>query len=372
MVKMKISRSVVLAASLAGLAVIWMMTGLLGTEPEPGAGSQAQSAPASGSLIQVSVRQSSAEPVTRDVSISARTEPNRSVQVAAETDGRIVSITAERGARIHAGQVIARIDMRDRNIQATEAEALVKQREVEYQAAQRLRDREFISESQIAQANAALESARAALERIRLDIARTEITAPFDGIMEEREVELGDFVRIGDPIASLVDLDPLVVVGDVSEREIQELNIGSTGEATLLSGEVIKGNVRYVSPVASSTTRTFRVELSIPNPDGLWRAGVSADIHMPAGDIMAHHMTPALLTLDAEGNIGVKTVDENNRVRFYPVEIVESNNAGVWVTGLPDHARVITIGQGFVTPGDTVQPVSAGLSLPDNETSSAP
>ena len=125
--------------------------------------------------------------------------------------------------------------------------------------------------------------------------------------------------------------------------------------------------MRYVAPVASDTTRTFRVELAIPNPQGLLRAGMTAEVRLPAGEINAHRMTPALLTLDDDGNVGVKTVDEKNRVVFFPVEVVVSDSNGVWVTGLPDNARVITVGQGFVAPGETVNPVPASNGIQLNE-----
>src|SRR5690606_2718769 len=112
------------------------------------------------------------------------------------------------------------------------------------------RGREFLSEAAIAEAEAQLESARAALATIRLEIQRTTIAAPFDGVIDERAVELGDFLNLGDPVATLVDIDPLIVAGDVGERQIHQLDVGSTGEATLLSGERVAGTVRYISPVA--------------------------------------------------------------------------------------------------------------------------
>lgn len=353
------SRSIILALGLALAVLAWMATGFL-----DGNSSATPNAPTAqtgdGERVRpVSVRESSARPVTREIVISARSEPNRTVEIAAETEGRVVSIDAERGARVQAGQQIVGLDMRERSARLNEAEALVAQRELEQQAAQRLQARDHMTEAQLAQAEAQLASARAALEQTRLEIDYTSIEAPFDGVLSERDVELGDYIGVGDLIGTIVDTHPLIVVGDVSENEIYELGAGTHGTATLLSGETVAGSVRYVAPVAADSTRTFRIELAIPNPEGALRAGMSAEVRLPAGEIVAHQITPALLTLDDDGNIGVKTVDPLDTVRFFPVEIVRSGDDGIWVTGLPDHARVITVGQGFVVAGEVVAPKPA-------------
>lgn len=354
------SRSIILAAALALGVVAWMATGLIGGDDSTAASSAPATDGGSESNVRaVSVRTSEARPVRREIVISGRSEPNRVVEIAAETEGRVASIDAERGDRVTAGQRIVRLAMRDRAARVEEAEALVRQRELEFRAAQRLQSQDLMAETQIAQAEAQLATARAALERVRLDVENTSITAPFEGELQEREVELGDYVGVGDTVATLVDTDPLVVVGDVSETEIRELDSGVEGRAELASGRIITGRVRYVAPVAADSTRTFRVELEIPNPEGEYRAGMSAEVVLPAGEIVAHRITPALLTLNDDGDVGVKTVDSLDTVRFHPVEIVRSGDDGVWVTGLPERARVITVGQGFVAAGQTVRAVPA-------------
>lgn len=350
-----------LAVALGVAVAVWMTSGLLGDDDSTAAPSNAASRQSSADEApSVSVRTSEAQPVVRETVISARSEPNRTVDIAAETEGRVVSIDAERGARVAEGERIVGLDMRDRAARISEAEALLAQRELEHRAAERLHGQDLMSETQIAEAKARVASARAALENIELEIARTSIAAPFDGVLAEREVELGDYVGIGDTIATIVDTDPLVIVGDVSENELFDLEVGTRGEAELRDGKTVTGTVRYVAPVAAESTRTFRVELAIPNPEGALRAGMSAEVRLPAGEIVAHKMTPALLTLDDDGNVGVKTVDSRGIVRFFTVDIVRSGNDGVWVAGLPDRVRVITVGQGFVAAGERVEPVPAG------------
>jgi membrane fusion protein, multidrug efflux system len=382
------SKSVLMAVAVAAAVVIWMLTGLLdirspaadgttersartssttapsGRDPAasggatsgPGATTGPGAAPAQ-SGIRVAVRKSVAERVVRDIVVSGRTEPNRFVEIKAETEGRVVEIGADRGSRVAAGQRIAALDVRDRQARIAEAEALIAQHELQYQAAKRLEGQQLIAEAQIAEAYARLVGARATLEQIQLDLARTAISAPFDGLLEDRSVEIGDYVGIGDPIARIVDNDPLISVGELSEREIGALSIGSAGRAQLVSGEIVEGVIRYISPVADQGTRTFRIELAVPNADSRLPAGLTAQLRLPAAEIEAHFLSPALLTLDDAGNIGVKVVDEWNKVRFYEVDIVRSANDGIWVTGLPEEARVITVGQGFVAIGEIVQPI---------------
>jgi multidrug efflux system membrane fusion protein len=247
--------------------------------------------------------------------------------------------------------------MRDRQSQLEETEALIVQMRLQYEAAERLKGQQFVSDAQIAEARARLVGAQAARDRIQLEIDRTQVLAPFDALIQEREVEIGDYVKSGDSIARLVDTDPMIVVAEVNEREVAPLRIGSQGTAVLIDGTEHVGTVRYLSPVAADSTRTFRIELAIPNADNRIRAGMTAELQLDAEEITAHALSAALLALADDGTIGVKTVDEFSRVRFYPIELVGSTEDGALVTGLPNSVRVISVGQGFVTEGQVVVPV---------------
>jgi multidrug efflux system membrane fusion protein len=365
--------SILLACGIAIAMAAWMLSGLGSDPAAPSTARNAESGALAGSnserLMRVTVRRSQARQTTRELVVSGRTEPNRAIELKAETDGTVVALGAERGSRVTAGAAIVTLDIRDRRARLDEAEALIVQRQLEFEAAEKLRGQNFVSESQIAEAKARLVSAQTARERIALDIGYTKITAPFDAIVQDRSVEIGDYVSSGDVVADLVDTDPLIVVGEINEREVGELLPGATGSATLVGGTKVEGRVRYLSPLAAEETRTFRVELAVPNPEGRLRAGITAEIRLEAGAITAHSLSPALLALADDGTIGVKAVDEFNRVRFYPVEIVGDSEDGMLVTGLPQDLRVISVGQGFVIEGQTVMPVeeSAELSQSDNE-----
>ncbi|MEY4641074.1 MAG: hypothetical protein RLZZ227_1068 [Pseudomonadota bacterium] len=348
---------VLLSVAIAVAIVLWMLSGI-GKYPEASAVSAADTGSVDDEVLQVRVQQFNARETTREVLISGRTEPNRIVEVRAETEGSVVGIGVERGQAVSESAVLLKLDLRDRNAQLNEAAARVSQRELEFKAVQELRAREFTTDVQIADAAAQLESARAEHERIKLEIANTSVLAPIDAVLQDRSVEIGDLVRTGDTVAQLVDLDPLIVVGEVNEREISELAVGSEGTATLVDGTEVSGTVRYLAAVADPGTRSFTVELAVANPGNGIRAGQTAEIRLFADRIRVHTLSAALLSLADDGTVGVKVVDNDQRVKFYPVELAGSTPEGMQVTGLPDAIRLITVGQGFVTEGQRVDAVT--------------
>ena len=186
---------------------------------------------------------------------------------------------------------------------------------------------------------------------MNIDIERTVIRAPFDGVLETQPVEIGDFASVGHAVAGIVDLDPVLVVGEVTERAVKLLNAGTPALARTLNGLPLNGTVSYISKVASSSTRTFRVEVSVANPDGAIPAGLTAQMSLNLGTAKAHFITPAVLTLSSEGVLGVKVLDQDGIVRFHTGSIVEDTPEGLWVEGLPDRIELITVGQEFVLTG---------------------
>jgi multidrug efflux system membrane fusion protein len=362
--------SILIATAIALALAVWMLSGI-GTAPESAGDERAvgrEAVEGGERPMRVLVVRSAARTIPSVVELSARTEPNRRVELRVETEGRVVELGADRGARVESGAAIATLDMRERAALLTEAEALIEQSQLQYEAALELKDQQFVSDTQIAETRARVATAEAARERILLDIDRTGITAPFTGLLQERYVELGDYVQAGDEVAELVDTDPIIVVADVSEKHVTGLSAGGKGH-TEIGGKSYSGTIRYLAPVAATETRTFRVELAVANPDNEIKAGMTARLAIAAGEIRAHTLSPALLTLADDGTIGVKTVDEFDRVRFYPVTIEGATDDGVTITGLPDVASVISVGQGFVVDGQSVIPVQneADLSRTDDE-----
>jgi len=344
------------SASIIVAVTLWIASGSLGGAEE----SEVTNKPAAASTdtkSAVRVRTQSAEEVMRTIVVNGKTAPARIVQLAAETDGRVEFIGAERGASLDRGKLIVRLDERDRTARLAQAEATVKQREVEYEARERLKAESYVSEAQLQEAIALLETARAELTRAQLDLDYMMVRAPFAGALQARVVEVGDFVKRGDPIASYVDNRTIIVSANLSEFDARYVDVDDTAEARLATGEAVRGRIRYVAPVADEATRTFVVELEVDNRDGKLRAGGTAELRIPAQKVFAHRISPSLLTLDDAGNVGIKIINNLGEVEFVVADIALSTNEGVWLAGLPEVATVITVGQGYVTSGTVVNTV---------------
>ena len=190
-----------------------------------------------------------------------------------------------------------------------------------------------------------------------MNLARTTIKTPFQGILENRYVENGNFVKIGDNIAKVVDLDPILAVGFVSERHIESLEVGQLGTVTLVNGQIADGKLRFISAVADWETRTFRVELEIPNSDYKIRSGLTGKLKLPLNPVSVHVISPSVLTLADSGKIGVRIVDDGDIVRFMTIKIISDTTDGIWVIGLRDGQRLITVGHEYVKAGQKVRPV---------------
>ena len=354
--------SYLIASGIAIAVAAWLVSGqIMRDEPVTPAGATSETAQlAPQPLARVRVRQQTAEPRVVEIVLRGQTVANRQVELRAETRGKVVEVPAEKGSLVRTGDVIARLSDDDRQARLAMAKALLAQRELEYDNAQKLSKKGYRPETDVAETRAKLEEAKANVMSMEIDIEHTTIHAPFTGVVEERPVEIGDFATMGDTVARIVDLDPVLVVGQISERDIDKIRVGMPGSARLVSGEAVEGKVRFVGSASDAKTRTFRVELEVPNPARAIVQGVSAELHLPVADLPAHRVSPAILTLAENGDVGVKTVGADNVVEFHAVTIVATGADGVWLAGLPATVTFITVGQDFVTAGQKVEPVPEG------------
>ena len=353
-------RSWLLSAGITVFVGLWLLSGQFDSDEAevlPTTGGMSVNQPARSS---VRVRTQSAEEVQRTIVVNGKTAPARIVQLSAETDGRVEFVDARRGTNIRRGKSIVRLDERDRSARLAQAKATVRQREVEYEAREKLKTESYVSEAQLHEAVAALEAARTELKRAELDLSYMTIRAPFDGALQSRIVEVGDFVKLGDPVATFVDNRTVIVSANLSEFDVRFVNVDDSAEARLATGETLHGRIRYVAPVADEATRTFTVELEVNNDDGHLRAGGTAELRIPAERVLAHRVSPALLTLDDAGNVGIKIINETGKVEFVVADIALASSDGVWIAGLPATATIITVGQGFVAVGSIVNAVPEG------------
>ncbi len=309
-------------------------------------------------LVKTKTMQAQNKPL--NVVLYGSTEANRLVKLRAQTEGQVESIGVEEGSFVKQGDIILTLDPRDRNARVDQAKAQLAQAKAEYDAGKALVEQGAQSRVAFQQSKARYEEAKANLEAARETIQNTQIIAPFDGVVETIGVEVGDLVGRGmvvngdDSVATVVEFDPLIVSGQVPQQKRGELQRDKPATVRLISGREVEGSIRYVGTVTDPNTRTFRVEVTIPNPENTIPVGVSAELFLPTGSEMAYHVSPSVLSLDADGNIGVKLVKEDGTVGFHEVDLLEDSAEGIWIAGLPDEITLITLGHNFVSPGQSL------------------
>ncbi len=348
--------SVLLALGVILAVAAWLISGQF--KPEEKQAANGAPTIQRDTLTKVRVRALSPQQIRQEIIINGRTEPARSATLRAEIDGHVTFLGAIEGSEIKEGDIIARLDMRDLQAQLEEAKAILVQRQLEYKAATDLKRKDLQSEIQLEGAKAALAAARAAVKRIEVAISNTIVRAPFNGVLDDRPIEIGTYVRAGDIVARVLEQDPILAVGSVTQLERSRLVLGDRGLARLITGQIAEGKVRYIASEADEATRTFRVELEMANPDRALVAGVTTEISIPVRTVTAYRISPALLSLSSRDELGIKGVDGDDVVQFFPVQIVRATADDVWIVGPPKGARIITVGQGFVRTGEQVKPVA--------------
>ncbi len=356
-------KNLIIASLIAVGLILWLVSGLIFKESEGEAASaiseqQLRANPAA-EQKRVTVRAaiSQAEKRARILVLRGRTESKRSVDVKAEIAGNVVKRAVERGSRVEAGDVLCQLAVDDRDVSVAEAKAALKDAQIDYQGSLKLQQQGLQSETAIARAEAKLESAKAQLRRQDLNLARTRITAPFSGVVENLQMNKGDYATPGAVCATLIDLDPMLVSADVTEAEVDNMEVGNFVSGTTSTGEQIVGKLTFIGMQSDPLTRTYPVEITVENSDYSLRSGLTTTARIQLDEVYAHKVSPALFTLNDAGDFGVRTIGENNVVEFFKVVIIEDTSEGVWITGLPDAVQLITVGQEFVLTGQTVNPI---------------
>ena len=291
---MKIKQTYKTAAILASFLAIWMVSGSMIEEEN-----FEKNTSKLDTLSSVTIVNSKAINKSKILKSSGFTEADKFVQVRAEVSGRLIARPAQQGDYVEEGDLICQLYIAGRE-------------------------------------------------------AYPKIVAPFSGYLETLRVEEGDFLNTGAVCAALIDPDPMLIVADIAEKDIAQVELGSEASAKLISGRYISGEVTFIASSADKNTRTFRVEISVDNKDRTIRDGVSAEIYIKGKEEAAHIISPAILSLNDQGKLGVRTVTADNRVEFKEINILEDTNSGMWVSGLGEEARIITLGQEYVFQGQTV------------------
>jgi len=342
------------AAGIAILAVLWVASGQIfghATAPDPDAAVK----PTSG-ITQVRVATLDATSRDATVTIRGRTQAKQEVDVRAEVEGVVQAIHFDKGDHVNKGDVLCEIKLNDRGAKVQQAQAMVAQTLKELQVAQELFKQGFRSKTQLAQAEAAYAQAQAVLATMNVALGNTRVRAPFAGFVDDRYVNVGDYMRAGDKCEMVIAPEPFLATGTVSEQDVGGISLGDPATVTLVTGETVAGKVTFVADRADQMTRAFRIEVQLPNPDHKLRDGVSAEINVAIRKVRAHHISPGIMVLSDKGAVGVRVV-RNGVVAFMPVRVLSEDATGAWITGLPETVNVITVGQEFVNDGQRVEPV---------------
>jgi multidrug efflux system membrane fusion protein len=333
----------------------WLLA-LAGNQAPDPAVAAATDDPATPQGVAVVALASTARAIEDAVILRGETQASRQVELRAETAGRVVSEPLRRGSAVAAGQVLCRIDAGTRAAALTEAEARLADARLSFDAADRLSQDGFASGTRRATAEANLRSAEAAVAAARTEIDRLTIAAPFAGILENDSAEIGSLLQPGGLCATIIQLDPIRLVGFAPETEVERITLDAMAGARLATGREVAGRVSFISRAADPATRTFRVDLNVPNPDLTIRDGQTAEIIISAPGTRAHLLPQSALTLNDEGKLGVRLVSPDNTALFAPVTLLRDTAQGVWVSGLDERATVIVVGQEFVADGVAIQP----------------
>ena len=295
----------------------------------------------------------------RAIRISGHTDAEKRVTLATRVMGVIQELPVKQGQRVERGALVMRLEAEDKEAAVRMSESLVTQRQAEADAAERLVSGGNAPRLQADQARAALATAKSQLEGAKAELAQYSIYAPYNGLVDRVPVQRGSAILAGAEVATLINLDPLLAIGEVSERDLKYLKLGNTAKIRLVDGTETQGTLRYISRDASSATRTFRIEVAIPNEDKALPAGMTAEITLLAEPTDSIMLPRSVVTLSSDGDLGIRAVDKDNKVVFFPIDLVDDMAQGLVLAGIPADARVIVAGQDLVSDGDEVKPVEA-------------
>ncbi|MFT5864908.1 MAG: multidrug efflux system membrane fusion protein [Ascidiaceihabitans sp.] len=364
-------------------------------------------------LIKVVAQHSVAQKIDSAVVLRGQTEAARQVDVRAETSATVMSAPLRKGTFVETGQLLCQLDPGTRGSSLAEAkarlaEAIARRSEAESRvpesrarilearsrleealsnqnAATRLSKDGFASDTRVKNVNAlvaaaeasieaansglsaaksgiqsaeaGIESAQANVASAQKELSRLDIKAPFAGLLESDTAELGSLLQPGSLCSTIIQLDPIKLVAFAPETEVDRIELGAVAGARLAAGgSQVVGTVTFLSRSADPTTRTFRVEIEVANPELKIRDGQTAEILIGAAGAQAHLVPGSALTLNNDGALGLRAVDDAGIVQFHKVELLRDTVDGVWLTGLPDRLDVIVVGQDYVTAGVKVEP----------------
>jgi multidrug efflux system membrane fusion protein len=352
----------------------------------------------------VEIKEYNFSQIDQSIELQGQTTHNKKIDVKSETTGNITNINFKRGDKVNKGDELIRISIENRKELLNSAKKdierlnkelglneknkinrlsqnkeLIKLYEIEFASAKQLIDKGLSSKSKLSLASFNLANARSdqediminfqsqqssieaqianvksQLKNIELDISNTLINSPFSGIISEKMVEESEYITPGNPMFTIINLNPIKIQGYLSEFDVNKVNLGTKAIIENTNGIKKEGIISFISPSAETSTRTFEITIEADNSDLSFRSGITTKITIAGSELKAHKIPPSILTLLDDGTVGVKAVDEENIVVFFPTTSVKDTIDGIWVSGLPDKVNLIVTGQEYVAVGESI------------------
>ncbi len=351
----------IVAAGVVIAAVIWIASGVIGHGGNAADGS-GTSEPAAVPVLKVGVTMATPELHQRQITLSCVTQADHKAAAVARGSGVLISLAVNRGDAVKAGDVIAQISDEGRTAAVAQAKALLDQRMAEYNANKHLIEQGDAPRNTLAALEAAVAAAKATLASAQAELEKVVIRSPLDGKIDRVPVQVGQSMQVGTEVAEVVDPNPMLAVGAVSEARRSSLKVGQNATVRFIDNSKVAGKVNFVSLSADTATRTYRVETTMENADAGIPDGVTCEMVVDLGAVDAVAVPRSAIVFSDDGRLGVRIADAASRAEFVPVQIVDDATDVIWLTGIPSAARVIVVGQDFVKDGDPVEAVEAAQS----------
>ena len=302
----------------------------------------------------VEVKEFKFSQIDQSIELQGQTTHNKKIDVKSETTGNIIKVSFNRGDKVNKGVSLIEISKENRIELLESAKELIKLYEIEYSSAKQLIDKGLSSKSKLGLASYNLASAKSQLKNIELDIQKTYINSPFSGVISHKMVEESEYISPGNTLFTIIDLNPIKIQGYLSEFDVNKVKLGTKALIENTNGIKKVGEISFISPSAETTTRTFEITIKADNADLSFKSGITTKITIEGSELKAHKIPPSILTLKDDGTVGVKAINKESIVVFYPTTSVKDTIHSIWVSGLPDKVNLIVTGQEYISVGESI------------------
>ena len=297
------------------------------------------------------------------VPASGTVESRHQADIAFRVGGRVTRVLVDEGDRVKAGQLLATLDAVEYRLSRQAAQADLARAQDQYTRLKALVERNSVAPADFAKAEAAFHGAEAQAGLAAQHVTDAELRAPHAGVVARRLVEPGVQIAVGKSVFTVVDLDPIQVNVGVPEAAIDRVRRGEVAMISVaaLSNQSFQGRVHVVGVIADPTTRTYPVQILVPNPNYILRPGMIAETLIQDTTMVKAMTVPGeAVARDADGATLVYVYyPDQRRVYSKRVTVGSVYDREVEVTsGLLGTERIVVGGAQQLRDGSAVQVVS--------------